>query len=208
MKDESYTIRAQLGSVDNPFSMTGIAGNATKATAAQTGEVALSPTVNPTTGSSNVSTATINGDSTVSTPLSTSTIVSANPPGNGKASSRGLSTGGKAGIGVGIAMGILIAIVLAVWLAKRKQKLPSKEATETESGTAELHSNDVKIYETEVEAYSKHELAADTRPELDGNHRSELDGRATIEILGINALHEVDGQPRDGTSGRSTERWD
>jgi hypothetical protein len=104
-------------------------------------------------------------------------------------------------------MGVLIAIVLCVWLAKRKRKLPSKEATKTESGTAQLHSNDVKIYETEVEAYSKHELAAGTRPELDGNLRNELDGHATSEILGINSLHEVDGQLRDGASGRSTERW-
>ncbi|KAH6857944.1 hypothetical protein B0T12DRAFT_411657 [Alternaria alternata] len=204
MKDESYTIRAQLGSVENPFSTTGIAGNVTRATAAQTGRMISSPTVSSTTGSFNVPSATTNSHSTIYTPLSTSATVS----GIQRASSSGFSAGSKAGIGVGITIGILTTIALAVWLVKRKRRSLSDEATETESGTAELHNNDVKIYETEVETYSKHELAAGSRPELGGNPRSELDGGATREIPGIHALHEVDGQVMDGPGGRFTERQD
>lgn len=204
MKDESYTIRAQLGSVENPFSTTGIAGNVTRATAAQTGRMISSPTVSSTTGSFNVPSATTNSHSTIYTPLSTSATVS----GIQRASSSGFSAGSKAGIGVGITIGILTTIALAVWLVKRRRRSLSDEATETESGTAELHNNDVKIYETEVETYSKHELAAGSRPELGGNPRSELDGGATREIPGIHALHEVDGQVMDGPGGRFTERQD
>jgi hypothetical protein len=204
MKDESYTIRAQLGSVENPFSTTGIAGNVTRATAAQTGRMISSPTVSSTTGSFNVPSATTNSHSTIYTPLSTSATVS----GIQRASSSGFSAGSKAGIGVGITIGILTTIALAVWLVKRKRRSLSDEATETESGTAELHNNDVKIYETEVETYSKHELAAGSRPELGGNPRSKLDGGATREIPGIHALHEVDGQVMDGPGGRFTERQD
>ena len=135
---------------------------------------------------------------TIYTPLPTGTTVS----GYQRASSSGFSAGSKAGIGVGITIGILTTIALAVWLVKRKRRSLSDEATETESGTAELHNKDVKIYETEVETYSKHELAAGSRPELGGNPRSELDGGATREIPGIHALHEVDGQAMDGPGGR------
>jgi hypothetical protein len=200
MKDESYTIRAQLGPLENPFSMTGIAGNATQAalasltTTPQTGLTAPNPTVSSTTASATAPTNTTGKNNTASTASPTSASVPGQledgvPP-------SGLSTGTKAGIGVGVSLSALVALAIAVWTWKRKRVPHSRVAADTEPGRAELHGSDAKIHEAEVETYSKHELAGDLRPELGGNPRGEMDGRAMAEVPGIRALHEADGKPR------------
>ncbi|KAF1843694.1 uncharacterized protein K460DRAFT_368554 [Cucurbitaria berberidis CBS 394.84] len=147
MKNENYTIRAQLGTVDNPFLMTGVAGNATRVSVATA------------RGASSTQTAQTGGTVPIPTASSTSTTDLDRSSKSAAASTSGLSTGAKAGIGVGISVGVLIVVAIVVLILKRRRAQTSRKVGGDESRGAELPDEDAKIHEIEVAAYSKHELA-------------------------------------------------
>ncbi|OAL44891.1 hypothetical protein IQ07DRAFT_684348 [Pyrenochaeta sp. DS3sAY3a] len=195
MKDESYTIRADLGSSGNPFLSTGIAGNATRITSSTPTDSISLPTAQ--TGGS--------------IPPPTSTPTGAGNLTEGSNTSKGLSSGAKAGIGVGIGVGVLVILAIVFLFVRRKQAQASRQRP----NAAELHDEDAEIHEIEVEKYSKHELAGDVKPELDGTARNEADGSPKSEIagsptseLGGNPRHETDGTPMNEVDGKSMKRYE
>lgn len=190
MKDESYTIRAQLGSVENPFLISGVAGNATR--------VAVETSTSG--GSLATSTAQTGGSVSIPTASPTSTSGLDQLPSSAESSTRGLSTGAKAGIGVGASAGTLMAIGVIVYLARRRRSQAPKSNTGGESGAVELNDQDAEIHEAGfVTVHSKHEL--------DGNQRNELGGNPKNEIAG-NPKNELAGTPRNELDGKSQSRYE
>lgn len=205
MKDASYTIRAQLGIAENPFSTTGIAGNAARSTllstvTAQAGGTVLNPTVSSTI-------ATIGSTSATTTPTSsTSSIDFGRPPNEVDMSSSGLSVGRKAGIGVGVSIGALIFIGIGLWVLRKKRLALLKGTPKAEPDRMELHGNSASIHEAEVKAYSHHEMAGHPRSDFGDNPRAQTDSQAVSEMLGTVAFLEIDGRPRFEVGRNSTRR--
>jgi hypothetical protein len=179
MKADGYTIRAQLGSVENPFGGTGLAsasgrsitGSLTASAAASVGASTSDQTVRAATGA----------------------VVNDQGPGAAAtASSTELDTGVKIGIGVGVDMGVVIFLAVIAWTLRKRHVHASKVVGAGEAGRSELESKGVMMHEAKVERHSRHELAGCTKPELDGTPRSELAGDTTREAGGDMGL-QTDG---------------
>jgi hypothetical protein len=194
MKDKSYTIRASLGPIDNPFLISGIAGNTSwtslPAHAAAT-QSTLSTTLKPTarTGASGLALlASSTGDSTV------------DPSTNYISSSGGLSIGAKAGIGVGVGVsGLAAAILIALFLFRRRAHAHKKRSKD-DAGAAELHNQDAEIHEASVSG-AKHELDSSAMNEMQG-------ADAANEVHAVDVRIEADSTPRAELDGATHERYE
>ncbi|KAL6709480.1 hypothetical protein ACN47E_001415 [Coniothyrium glycines] len=173
MKDASYTIRAQLGTVENPFSITGLAGNATRTTASSSGAAQ--------TGS------LPNAVSATTTPIT-------NDP-----APRGLDNGAKIGIGVGIGIGVpILSFIIAFIVIRRSRGQKVDAGEELEAGEKyEVHGKDAKIFEAGSDSnLSKSELAGVMGVELEGEKGVELVGEWGHEMVGDMGRHGCGNGPR------------
>jgi hypothetical protein len=178
MKDRSFTIRAQLGTISNPFHSsiyTGIAGalQTFTPTSAQTGGSISSPTASPTMPAFSDSNPLVRTDT--------------------------LSTGTKAGIGIGVSNFFLLLGALVIFLIRRRRGLAEAAAVakgdEKSSELDTVFEEDRRIYEAaskelerglelggrerfELESPIRHELGSPRRFELESPvHVVELPGR-------------------------------
>lgn len=167
MKDASYTIRAELGNIDNPFSTTGIAGNATATDSAQTRSL---PAV---------------VSSTVTPPITT------------LSDSNGLDNGAKIGLGIGMGMGVpVVVIIFAFVIARRTPRKKTDRVDELQGAEKfEVHEEDAKIFEVGYNV-SKTELPGAMGPELEGENGAELAGEWGHEMAGDLGRHTYGNEPR------------
>ncbi|KAF2790312.1 hypothetical protein K505DRAFT_327660 [Melanomma pulvis-pyrius CBS 109.77] len=193
MKDAGYTIRAQLGSVSNPFLSSGLAG----VLASSSGGSVEVESTKTSGGTGSLSSATLTSAQTggsISTPTASPTgtpdptPTPDNSPSPPKASSSGgLSTGAKAGIGVGVALIMILLAVVAFFLVRRRRRSTGiKKGAEQEQVVSELHGQDAKIYEAgSKNVYPDNELAGSPGdPGLGYNQRYELESPPVVVELG------------------------
>jgi hypothetical protein len=134
-KDENYTVRAQLGTFSDPFTVAGLAGSL--ATPTGTNDTGLSATASPG--------ATISG-------LSSSTA------GTTDVGSDAISGGAIAGAVVGSVSGAAL-VVVGAFLLYRRRKTKLKLATseeDTEDGLPELHAKSLVLESDNRPLYEKH----------------------------------------------------
>lgn len=158
--NKNYEVKAQIGTVENPFTITGLAGiNATSTSASPVSTAALvTPTGNSTTRNA----------LKPSFPLGT----------------RKLSSGAIAGAVIGSLLGCLL-VALAAWLylrqAKRRRDLEA-EAEREKNMVPELHDRDAIIHMKETKENS-HELPEAEPPELKGDdYALEADSGQIYEL--------------------------
>ncbi|KAH8651550.1 hypothetical protein BGZ60DRAFT_533897 [Tricladium varicosporioides] len=173
MKVPGYTIRAQLGNEENPFTIASLTNGITetvKSGSASSGGISTSSSSAVTglgSGSSLVSSTVLSstssikptGSNTSNTPPSTDT------PSPARA---GLSTGQKIGIGIGVAVFAIIFLILAFFgFQWRRKNLQRKH---TESGGFE-------------------------KPELPNNEKRKEEN--FLSEMGDNVINEMDASPRN-----------
>jgi hypothetical protein len=121
MKDATYTVRANLGSVGNPFTITNLPGLATR---------------------------TIDTGVTLGTPAQTGASAAMPSATRGTDVSEGLSTGEKAGFGVGIGLGVVLVAVMAFFIARSRRKpVVTPDAEKRVPSPAELNHDETQIYQ-------------------------------------------------------------
>jgi hypothetical protein len=158
MKDSSFTIRAQLGTISNPFHSsiyTGIAGalQTFTPTSAQTGRSISSPTASPTTP--------VLGDS--------GSLVRTDA----------LSTGTKAGIGIGVSNFFLLLGALVIFLIRRRRGLA--EAAAVAKGVEKSNELDT-VFEEDRRIYEAASKELERGLELGGRERFELESPIRHEL--------------------------
>jgi hypothetical protein len=160
--DKNYEIKAQIGVVENPFTITGLAG--INATISSASPVSTSALAIPT------------GNSTIRGGLSPSSQLG----------STKLSSGAIAGAVVGSIIGcffVAIAAYLFLRQAKRKRDLED-EAQREKNRVPELHDKDAVIHMKETKENS-HELPQAEPPELKGDEYAlEADSGEIYELEG------------------------
>lgn len=152
MKDASFTVRAQLGSESgrfgNPFTVAGLAGNATRT---------ASPIATSTPARAGGS-------------LPTATNVDTAP------SETVFSVGAKAGFGVGIGVGVILTVVMAVMVVRNRRKsMPARDVEAKKMQTSELHNDEYVHQMSSGAVYPKNEMEGCVpQHELGGANIAEL----------------------------------
>ncbi|KAH6663045.1 hypothetical protein B0J14DRAFT_570575 [Halenospora varia] len=171
-KVPGYTIRAQLGSTDNPFTIASLTNGATLATQGGSSSSSGTPASSGSavtglgSGSSIASSTGLSSTSSISSTVSNTPNVPSST-GTTPPPRAGLSTGQKTGIGVGVAVFAIILLVVAFlgfWW--RRRHLQRKH---TESGGFE-------------------------KPELPNNEKRK--GEIFVSEMDDNAINEMDASPR------------
>ena len=165
MKDAAFTVKAQLGSdvgrMGNPFTVQGLAGNATRTAPITAATATFTPA--RAGGSLSLPTATSPSDSNASDSL---------------------SPGAKAGFGVGIGVGVIMIAVLAfLFVHRRRKSVQEMDAEKSwKQSSVELHDSNAEIHQI----YSK-EMSPGQ--ELPGSvpQRHELGIRASTYMVELPA---------------------
>lgn len=178
MKDRSYTIRAQLGTISNPFHSSiysGIAGalQTFTPTSARTGGSISTSTASPTTA--------VLGDQ------------------NSSVKTDALSTGTKAGIGIGVSNFFLLLGALVIFLVRRRRvQAAAAAAARGEEKSKELDSvfeEDRRIYEAASQELGRgSELGGSGRFELESPIRHELECPQKFELESPVQVAELPGR--------------
>lgn len=152
MKDASFTVRAQLGSESgrfgNPFTVAGLAGNATR--------TASSTTTSPP--------ARAGGALPTATAIDTTS------------SETRFSVGAKAGFGVGIGVGVILTVVMAVMVVRNRGKtMPARDVEAKKIQISELHDDEYVHQISSRAVHPKNEMEGCVpQHELGGAHIAEL----------------------------------
>ncbi|KAF2727992.1 hypothetical protein EJ04DRAFT_122520 [Polyplosphaeria fusca] len=166
MKDASYTIRAQLGEWQNPFLISGLAGNAVTDYGSSTSTRESRST---SAGSiSSTSAQTAGGPQTVTVTAPTSQSPSTTASSEGPSGAHGMSNGAKIGLGLGLGLGVLMVSLVGGGLLLQKRRASAKTTTGGAQIVPELHGQDAHIFEVDSKRlYPENELAGDTGPWYD-----------------------------------------
>lgn len=158
MKDDEFTVRAQLGSalgsMGNPFTVQGLAGRATRTVDAGV----LSATGAARTGGS------------ARVPSATSAVKS----------SDGVPMGAKAGFGIGIGVGVVLIAVVAFFVVRsRRRAIPVEDAEKKRAiSPVELNDEAARVYQLSAkESFPKSELPGRSSP------RYEMGVRASTYLV-------------------------
>jgi hypothetical protein len=164
MKDANFTVRAQLGSaigsMGNPFTVSGLAGKATRTV-----------------------------DAGVTTPTPAQTRASASIPsatGAASTASESLSTGAKAGFGVGITVGVMLIALAAFFVNRSRRKPAQTEDAEKPkiSSPQELHDDRIHIHQLSAKSVDpKTELSGNMSPKELGTRTSTWLGELPNQSL-------------------------
>lgn len=158
MKDAAFTVRAQLGGdlgrMGNPFTVQGLAGNATR------------------TATSTATFTPARAGGSVSMPTMTSTDRSE--------ASDGLSIGAKAGFGLGVGVGVILIVAMTLLIVRNRKKtaIPIDPEKRWEQAPAELHDVDALIHQISSKAaYPNLEMPGNLAV------RHELPVRASVFVV-------------------------